>query len=86
MMLGTAASSSTAVEIGRLREFGHSSVRNIAMPRLKGTPTIYINGREFDIHQDLNEWIAQETGEAVKPASPASGGATPKPPSSAPAK
>ena len=30
---------------------------------VQGTPTIYINGREFDIHQDLNEWIAQEMGE-----------------------
>jgi protein-disulfide isomerase len=53
---------------------------------VKGTPTIYINGREFDIHQDLNEWIAQETGETAKPAPPGSGAGTPKPPSSAPAK
>jgi hypothetical protein len=29
---------------------------------VKGTPTIYVNGREFDVHQDLNEWIAQDTG------------------------
>jgi protein-disulfide isomerase len=40
---------------------------------VKGTPTIYLNGREFDIHQDMNEWIAEETGQAVKP-SPASSG------------
>jgi len=53
---------------------------------VKGTPTIYINGREFDIHQDLNEWIAQETGETAKPAAPGPGASTPKPPSSAPAK
>jgi protein-disulfide isomerase len=33
---------------------------------VKGTPTIYVNGREFDVHQDLNEWIAQDTGETVK--------------------
>jgi protein-disulfide isomerase len=33
---------------------------------VKGTPTIYVNGREFDIHQDLNEWIAQDTGESAK--------------------
>jgi len=25
---------------------------------VKGTPTIYINGREFDPHDDLNDWIA----------------------------
>jgi protein-disulfide isomerase len=43
---------------------------------VRGTPTIYVNGREFDIHQDLNEWIAQDTGESVKPApsTPAVGG------------
>lgn len=35
---------------------------------IKGTPTIYVNGREFDVHQDLNEWIALDTGETVKPA------------------
>ncbi len=28
---------------------------------VKGTPTIYINGREFDVQQDLAEWIAFET-------------------------
>jgi protein-disulfide isomerase len=50
---------------------------------VKGTPTIYINGREFDIHQDLNEWIAQETGESAKASAAASGSGTPKPPSSA---
>jgi protein-disulfide isomerase len=38
---------------------------------VKGTPTIYVNGREFDIHQDLNEWIAQDTGEVAKPSSTA---------------
>ena len=27
---------------------------------VKGTPTIFINGREFDPRQDLNEWFAQE--------------------------
>jgi protein-disulfide isomerase len=27
---------------------------------VQGTPTIYINGREFEIRQDLDEWIAQE--------------------------
>jgi protein-disulfide isomerase len=24
---------------------------------VQGTPTIFINGREFDIHQDLDEWV-----------------------------
>lgn len=27
---------------------------------VKGTPTVYVNGREFDMHQDLGEWIALE--------------------------
>ena len=27
-----------------------------------GTPTIYINGRDYDPHQDLNEWLALELG------------------------
>jgi protein-disulfide isomerase len=40
---------------------------------VKGTPTIYLNGREFDIHQDLNDWISQETGESSKPSPPALG-------------
>jgi protein-disulfide isomerase len=52
---------------------------------VKGTPTIYINGREFDVHQDLNEWISQETGETGK-AAPAPSAAAPKPATSAPAK
>jgi protein-disulfide isomerase len=34
---------------------------------VKGTPTIYVNGREFDVHQDLNDWIAQETFDGSKP-------------------
>jgi len=35
---------------------------------VQGTPTIYINGREFDIRQDLDEWIGQELGPDAKPA------------------
>jgi protein-disulfide isomerase len=35
-----------------------------------GTPTIYINGREFDVKQDLDEWIAQELGPDARPAPP----------------
>jgi protein-disulfide isomerase len=44
---------------------------------VKGTPTIYINGREFDPqHNDLNEWIAQESGTDSKASGdkPAHGG------------
>ena len=37
---------------------------------IAGTPTIYINGREFDAKQDLDEWIVQELGPAAKPALP----------------
>jgi protein-disulfide isomerase len=28
--------------------------------QIGGTPTIYINGRLYDGHQDLNEWVTQE--------------------------
>jgi protein-disulfide isomerase len=52
---------------------------------VKGTPTIYLNGREFDIHQDLNEWISQETGETVKP-SPSASGSAKSAPSASPSK
>lgn len=27
---------------------------------VKGTPTVYVNGREFDVRQDLGDWIALE--------------------------
>src|SRR5207245_8528277 len=27
---------------------------------VKGTPTIFINGRDYDPHQDLNDWLALE--------------------------
>jgi protein-disulfide isomerase len=47
---------------------------------VKGTPTIYINGRDYDPKQDLNDWLALElTGAGVDPkpeaapAAPASG-------------
>jgi protein-disulfide isomerase len=57
---------------------------------VKGTPTIYLNGRDFDIHQDMNEWIAQETGEPMKPSPAAAGsgsaGSSAKAPSPAPSK
>jgi protein-disulfide isomerase len=43
-----------------------------------GTPTIYINGREFDVRQDLDEWITEELGPNGKAAAPG-----PRPPASA---
>ena len=34
---------------------------------VKGTPTIYINGREFDAQQDLDDWVNLElSGEAPR--------------------
>jgi predicted DsbA family dithiol-disulfide isomerase len=27
---------------------------------VKGTPSIYINGRDYDVHQDLNDWVNLE--------------------------
>lgn len=60
---------------------------------VQGTPTIYINGREYDIRQDLDEWIGQEIGGDSKPATSAApapsgapsaaGSATPRPAASA---
>ncbi len=32
--------------------------------KIQGTPAVYINGREFDLHQDLKEWVALEIGSA----------------------
>lgn len=53
--------------------------------KIEGTPTIYINGRQFDGHQDLNEWLNLELqmmgvkpGDPPKePTAPADGGAKP---------
>ncbi|MEO6418943.1 MAG: thioredoxin domain-containing protein [Polyangiaceae bacterium] len=28
--------------------------------QVAGTPTIYINGRDYDVHQDLNDWVNLE--------------------------
>jgi hypothetical protein len=38
MMLGMPARSSMAMPSGRFSQAGHSSVMNIAMPKLTGTP------------------------------------------------
>ena len=43
--------------------------------RIEGTPTIYINGRQFDGHQDMNEWLNTEL-QLVRNA-PASSGSAP---------
>ena len=40
MMLGMAASISIAVPRGRFNQFGESSVKNRAMPKLTGMPMI----------------------------------------------
>lgn len=62
--------------------------------KIEGTPTLFINGRQFDGHQDINEWLDTELamvrGGASAPASAsasasapasasASGAAAPKP-------
>ncbi len=39
MMLGTAASNSTATPMGRFSSGGHNSVKNSAMPNPAGTAT-----------------------------------------------
>ena len=43
--------------------------------KIGGTPTIFINGRLFDGHQDLNDWIALELASAS-----GSAGTPPTPP------
>jgi protein-disulfide isomerase len=59
----------TAERIAKDRKLGEDL-------KLEGTPSVYINGRWFDLRQDLNEWLALElqmTGQ--KPAPPGSGSA-----------
>jgi predicted DsbA family dithiol-disulfide isomerase len=48
---------------------------------VKGTPTIYINGRDYDPRQDLNDWLNLELG---APAAPPPSAAPSKPSASAP--
>jgi len=49
--------------------------------QIQGTPTIFINGRLYDGHQDMNEWITQELASIKE-----GGGSAPAhAPSSAPA-
>jgi len=59
--------------------------------RIEGTPTIYINGRQFDGHQDLNEWLDTElqmirSGGNTAPSASSSASAAPSASASAPAK
>ncbi len=35
--------------------------------QVHGTPSIFINGREFNLKEDINEWIAQEAASASVP-------------------
>ena len=47
---------------------------------VKGTPTIFINGREYDPRQDLNEWFALElAGGAEAPKAPSDKAPSDKP-------
>jgi protein-disulfide isomerase len=34
---------------------------------VQGTPTIFINGREYDPHQDLDDWVNMELQAAAVP-------------------
>jgi protein-disulfide isomerase len=45
---------------------------------VQGTPTIFINGREYDPHQDLDEWLALELQGIESSATPAAPGANAK--------
>jgi protein-disulfide isomerase len=48
--------------------------------KIEGTPTLFINGRQFDGHQDLNEWMNLELQMMGKtPATPSSASSTPDP-------
>jgi protein-disulfide isomerase len=60
--------------------------------KIEGTPSIFINGRQFEGHQDLNDWINLEltmVGKAPEArtdstAAAKDAGASAKPPASAP--
>jgi len=53
--------------------------------KIEGTPSIFINGRQFDGHQDLNDWITTElemvrgSGGGTTTTTAASGSASAKP-------
>jgi protein-disulfide isomerase len=51
--------------------------------KIEGTPTLFINGRQFDGHQDINEWLDTELamvrGGASAPASASASSSAPAP-------
>lgn len=51
--------------------------------KIEGTPTIYINGRQFDGHQDMNEWLNTELQMAGRSAPATSGSSSATAPASA---
>lgn len=73
------ASKETADRIARDKKLGEDV-------KVNGTPAIFINGRSYDGHQDMNEWIDLElAGMGKAPSAPGSGAApgSAAPPSSA---
>ena len=55
--------------------------------KIEGTPTIFINGRQYDGHQDMNEWLNTElqmAGRTVPAASGATSSSAPAASSSSP--
>ncbi|HEY8072561.1 MAG TPA: thioredoxin domain-containing protein [Labilithrix sp.] len=46
--------------------------------QIQGTPTIYINGRQYDGHQELDEWIQTDLQSMGAPAPSSSASAAPK--------
>ena len=54
----------TAERIAKDRKLGEDL-------KIEGTPTIFINGRQFDGHQDMNDWLNQEIAmQGGKPPAP----------------
>ena len=47
--------------------------------KVDGTPTIYINGRLYDVQSDLNDWLALELGGDQKTTPTTTGAQTPGP-------
>src|SRR5262249_5514406 len=57
----------TAERIAKERKLGEEL-------KTEGTPSVFINGRQFEGHQDLNDWISLELTLAGKPPAPSSTG------------
>lgn len=60
----------TAERIAKDRKLGNEDLK------IEGTPTIYINGRQYDGHQDLNEWLNLELQMMGKQAAPTTSGSS----------